>query len=436
MTQLFANSAKTTLTGGISSTDLFLPVADTSPFPVPTSPGSDFILITLDDNAGHLEIVKVVSRSNTSGPGTLGVVSGGRHQESTSSLSFSPGARVEARLTAGTLTNFAYGNLDLYAYKDSPHLTGTPTAPDASPLTGTSQIATVSYVDNKFAGTDSVVPTTVHSSSSISPNPPVGSLICLKPDGSLGIACANDPATSELVGFVTVTGTTSFSTAMSGHVSGVFSGLTAGVVYYLNYDPVAAATPSSTNTYTNVPTSTPGFINRPVLLADSNSGGYILAGMRGFAVQSPYSDTSVGNSTQGLYIKANAVGDMSGSSAVRTIGSEYVNTPSGVSPQAIFVEVVLYFLAAGPYFVQLNASSGSLAGSTVGNVASAGGQVSTTVTLNSTTLTFSGAVTMVTITGVIPPGWHYKVTNAYTTGGSTPYIWTWKEYTNNSSTLA
>jgi hypothetical protein len=93
---LFANNASSTLAGGISDTQTTLAVqtGDASKFPDPT--GGDWFMATIVDAAGNIEIVKCTARSGA----ILTVVRG---QENTPGTTFSAGARIGQRWTAGTL---------------------------------------------------------------------------------------------------------------------------------------------------------------------------------------------------------------------------------------------------------------------------------------------------------------------------------------------
>jgi hypothetical protein len=62
-------------------------------------------MITLDDGVS-IEIVKVVASSGGTGSGFLTIENRGRGMEGTTSANFHNGTRVEARITAGTLSSF------------------------------------------------------------------------------------------------------------------------------------------------------------------------------------------------------------------------------------------------------------------------------------------------------------------------------------------
>ncbi len=96
--QLYANNAKSTAANTISSSDTSIVVADGSQFPT-CSPG-EYFLVTLE-YGGVIEVVKVQSKSGNSLNGCL------RGQEGTTAQGFPIGARVENRITKGTLDTFA-----------------------------------------------------------------------------------------------------------------------------------------------------------------------------------------------------------------------------------------------------------------------------------------------------------------------------------------
>ena len=150
MTQIFVNNSATVTAGGIGASDLTIPVADTTTFPAIS--GSDYTYITIEANGVH-EIIKIVApgKDTSSGAGRLTVAPGGRGQEGTGpsgvtgvGQTFSSlGARVEGRITAGTLASFAL--------LDSPAFINTPTAPTAPSTTSDTQLATTAFVHNVVA---------------------------------------------------------------------------------------------------------------------------------------------------------------------------------------------------------------------------------------------------------------------------------------------
>lgn len=104
MTQLFKNNATGSLASSIGTTDTLLALATGHGARFPTPTGGDHFQLTLvgldvNGNEASWEIVRCTARSNDS----LTVV---RAQENTSALAWPAGARVELRVTAGTLDSF------------------------------------------------------------------------------------------------------------------------------------------------------------------------------------------------------------------------------------------------------------------------------------------------------------------------------------------
>jgi hypothetical protein len=102
MAQLFANNASTTLASNVSSsaTTLSVSAGSGSLFPSPT--GSNYFLITLIGVTSGVEtsweIIRVTSRSTD----TFTIV---RAQESTTAAAWTTGAKIELRVTAGSMNN-------------------------------------------------------------------------------------------------------------------------------------------------------------------------------------------------------------------------------------------------------------------------------------------------------------------------------------------
>lgn len=96
--QLYANNAKTTLYSLIGSSDTTLTVADGSLFPTPGA--GQYFLVTLE-YGGVIEIISVQSKTGNTFSGCQ------RAQEGTVANGFPSGARVECRVTSGTLASFA-----------------------------------------------------------------------------------------------------------------------------------------------------------------------------------------------------------------------------------------------------------------------------------------------------------------------------------------
>lgn len=96
--QLFSNNASTLLAASVSPTDTVISVVDGSRFPTP-GPDSAF-LITIS-NGSDLEVIEVHGRSGNTLTGCV------RGLEGTSAQAFAAASRVENRLTAGTIAQFA-----------------------------------------------------------------------------------------------------------------------------------------------------------------------------------------------------------------------------------------------------------------------------------------------------------------------------------------
>jgi hypothetical protein len=90
---LFTNNASTSLAVGIDDNDTTLTVADGSIFPSPS--GGDWFPVTLEQS-GNFEIVHCTARTGND-------LTVSRAEEGTTPASFTPGARVDHRLTAATL---------------------------------------------------------------------------------------------------------------------------------------------------------------------------------------------------------------------------------------------------------------------------------------------------------------------------------------------
>lgn len=116
-TQLFSNRASALLAASIDDSDLTIQVANGFGALYPNPGAGEFFEVTLQDQSGNIEIVKIESRSSD----LLTVASGGRGQGGTSAQSWTNGVtRVECRLTANALTRMLQreggtmeGNLDM-----------------------------------------------------------------------------------------------------------------------------------------------------------------------------------------------------------------------------------------------------------------------------------------------------------------------------------
>jgi hypothetical protein len=110
MKQLFANNAKTTLASPIAASSSALVVSDGSKFPNPGA--NEYFLVTLE-LSGQIEIIMCTSRTgNTFTIGGFlesGQTVPGRGQELTIAQSFVSGAKVECRVTKGSLDRTSKG---------------------------------------------------------------------------------------------------------------------------------------------------------------------------------------------------------------------------------------------------------------------------------------------------------------------------------------
>lgn len=101
--QLFGNNASSLLAASISDTDLTIQVANGFGQLFPNPGADEYFLVTIENDNGDIEIVKVTARAAD----LLTVPPGGRGQEGTSAQAWTNGqARVELRLTRGTMETF------------------------------------------------------------------------------------------------------------------------------------------------------------------------------------------------------------------------------------------------------------------------------------------------------------------------------------------
>jgi hypothetical protein len=101
--QLFGNNASSLLAASISDTDLTIQVTTGFGALFPNPGADEYFLVTLENDSGDIEVVKITSRSTD----LLTVPALGRGQEGTSAQSWTNGqARVELRLTRGTMEVF------------------------------------------------------------------------------------------------------------------------------------------------------------------------------------------------------------------------------------------------------------------------------------------------------------------------------------------
>jgi len=96
MTLKFANNASSTLSSSILATDTSLSVAGADAGKFPSLLADDWFPLTIVDNAGNMEIVKVTARS-----GAMLTVE--RGQEGTAPKAFVVGSKCDLRLTAAAL---------------------------------------------------------------------------------------------------------------------------------------------------------------------------------------------------------------------------------------------------------------------------------------------------------------------------------------------
>ena len=138
------NNATGLLASNINSSVTTLSLASSAGSLFPSLGAGEWCPVVVVDGSGNREIMRCTGRSGD----VLTVVRG---QEGTSARSFNAGARVDARLTAAALAEFALADevndaLDLKADLDSPGLTGTPTAPTPSVSDNSEKIATTKFV--------------------------------------------------------------------------------------------------------------------------------------------------------------------------------------------------------------------------------------------------------------------------------------------------
>lgn len=102
MSQLFTNNASALLVEDllVAATTVNLGPGDGEQFPLPDGGDPDsFSILSLQDDSGNIEIVKMTERTGD-------VLTIERGQESTTPAGFATGSRIELRLTAGALSGF------------------------------------------------------------------------------------------------------------------------------------------------------------------------------------------------------------------------------------------------------------------------------------------------------------------------------------------
>lgn len=101
--QLFGNNASALLAASISDSDLTIQVSNGFGALFPNPGADEYFLVTLENDSGDIEVVKVTTRAVD----LFTVPVGGRGQEGTSAQAWTNGqARVELRLTRGTMEVF------------------------------------------------------------------------------------------------------------------------------------------------------------------------------------------------------------------------------------------------------------------------------------------------------------------------------------------
>lgn len=127
--QLFSNNSVSLLAGPLSATDLTFTVMSGhgAKYPQPLGDGSDWFLITLEDQtASHREIVKVIARTGDH----FVIAPGGRGQEGTTARAWGASAGndtlVDLRLTAESIRRLS----NSYAISGYPGITNTAQALD------------------------------------------------------------------------------------------------------------------------------------------------------------------------------------------------------------------------------------------------------------------------------------------------------------------
>jgi microcystin-dependent protein len=111
--QLFGNNASSLLAASISDSDLVIQVANGFGALFPNPGADEYFLVTLENDQGDIEVVKITSRSSD----LLTVPVAGRGQEGTSAQGWTNGqARVELRLTRGTM--------EVFLQRDGDEMTG------------------------------------------------------------------------------------------------------------------------------------------------------------------------------------------------------------------------------------------------------------------------------------------------------------------------
>ena len=116
MPQLFRNNAFSTLAAGISSSATTLTVTAGHGDRFPVAGGSDWFVITLEDSAKNIEVVRCTARS--AGSNTLTIV---RAQEGTTARAWLAGDIVSLRLTAGGIDEIRTSAVTAHEAASDPH---------------------------------------------------------------------------------------------------------------------------------------------------------------------------------------------------------------------------------------------------------------------------------------------------------------------------
>jgi hypothetical protein len=180
----FTNNATATLAASLSTSSTSITVTTSQGALFPTLGAGDYFHATLTNSSNNIEIVKITARASD----TLTAV---RAQEGTTALTWNAADKIELRVTAAALTNFAqldsantfaaamtYGGVTLsnavtgtgaMVLAASPALTGTPTAPTAAAGTSTTQLATTAFASAAFQGAYPVG--SIYMNASVATNP-------------------------------------------------------------------------------------------------------------------------------------------------------------------------------------------------------------------------------------------------------------------------
>ena len=253
----------------------------------------------------------------------------------------------------------------------------------------------------------------------------IGSVMSISSLGTPTLSSCTSPQLAEFLGFAISNDGASVAIVRNGHIS-VFSNLIPGTVYYMG------ATPG---TYTDKPPSTPGFINRPVLLADSATGGYILTDVRGYEVGDINSGVASGSASGGFGNPQQQLrekyGVLSGAT-LRALDTQYVNN----TPDTIWVAVEIVFYTTGIIAISANVGDLKVNGTYHTSVQQVIKYTPSNATYNATTGGFAAANPQsveeyVSLNFMVPPYSHYSIMheNIGATTYATSVLWAWNEIT-------